>query len=90
MERSATKIAEMMPVTTVIPLALNSKSTAPTPASIHAIRLTKFNIKLKPNVLYRWSVAVVVDPENRSQDIIANGVIKRIDPSSALATQLGC
>jgi len=64
------------------------KSSAATPPGIHAIRLTKFNIKLKPNVLYRWSVAVIVDPENRSQDIIATGVIKRIDPSPELASKL--
>ncbi|HEV3271665.1 MAG TPA: DUF928 domain-containing protein [Candidatus Methylacidiphilales bacterium] len=65
------------------------KSSAVTPAGIHAIRLSKFDIKLKPNVVYRWSVAVVVDPRNRSQDIIANGVIKRIDPSPELAGKLG-
>jgi hypothetical protein len=63
-------------------------SASPTPAGIHAIRLTKFNVKLKPNVLYRWSVAVIVDPQNRSQDIIADGVIKRIDPSPDLVSKL--
>src|ERR1700677_3703828 len=67
---------------------LSLKAPAATPAGIHAIRLTKFNVKLKPGVLYRWSVAVVVDPQNRSQDIIANGVIKRIAPSSDLQSQL--
>jgi hypothetical protein len=59
-----------------------------TPAGIHAIRLSKFNKSLKPGVTYKWSVAVVVDPENRSQDIIANGVIKRIDPSPDLKAKL--
>jgi hypothetical protein len=65
------------------------KSAAPTPAGIHAIRLTKFNVKLKPNIVYRWSVAVVTDPQNRSQDIVADGVVKRIEPSPDLAGQLG-
>jgi hypothetical protein len=65
------------------------KSSAPTPAGIHAIRLTKFKVELKPNVIYRWSVAVIVDPENRSQDIVANGIIKRIDLSPELASKLG-
>jgi hypothetical protein len=65
------------------------KSGSPTPAGIHAIRLTKFKtIELKPNVLYRWSIAVVVDPANRSLDIVANGVIKRIEPSADLAAKL--
>jgi hypothetical protein len=64
------------------------KSNAPTPAGIHAIRLSKFKVELKPNVVYRWSVAVVTDPQNRSQDIIANGVIKRIEPAPDLAGKL--
>lgn len=65
------------------------KSGVATPSGIHAIRLSKFKIELKPNVLYRWSVAVIVDPQNRSQDIVANGVIKRINPSPELAGKLG-
>lgn len=64
------------------------KTSKTTPPGIHAIRLTKFDIHLKPNVVYRWSVAVVVDAENRSQDIIANGVIKRIAPSPDLVAKL--
>jgi hypothetical protein len=64
------------------------KAAQPTPAGIHAIRLSRFNVELKPKVIYRWSVAVIVDPENRSQDIIANGVIERTDLSSDLAGKL--
>jgi hypothetical protein len=64
------------------------KSSQPTPAGIHAIRLTKFKVKLKTGVTYRWSVAIVVDPQNRSEDIVADGVVKRIDPSPDLASQL--
>jgi len=59
-----------------------------TPPGIHAIRLSKFKVNLKPNVVYEWSVAVVLDPENRSQDIVARGVIKRVDPSPDLAAKL--
>jgi hypothetical protein len=64
------------------------KSGAATPAGIHAIRLSKFNVRLKPNVLYRWSVAVVVDPQNRSADIVANGVIRRVAPPAGLMSQV--
>jgi hypothetical protein len=67
---------------------LMMKSGAAVPAGIHAIRLSKFNIKLKPDVTYKWSVAVVVDPDNRSLDVVANGVIKRIDASPDLAAKL--
>jgi hypothetical protein len=64
------------------------KTTEPTPQGIHAVRLGKFKVQIKPNVLYRWSVAVVVDPQNRSEDIVANGLIKRIDPAPTLSGQL--
>jgi hypothetical protein len=64
------------------------KSSTPTKAGIHAIRLTDYKVKLTPGVVYKWSVAVVVDPHNRSQDIIANGVIKYVEPSADLATKL--
>jgi hypothetical protein len=64
------------------------KTGAQTPAGIHAIRLSKFNVKLKPDVTYKWSIAVVTDPSNRSLDIVANGVIKRIAPTPDLASKL--
>ena len=64
------------------------KTSKTTPPGIHAIRLSKFNVELKPNVVYTWSVAVVVDPASRSGDIFASGVIKRIDPSPELAAKL--
>ena len=67
---------------------LELKTSESTPAGIHAIRLSKFKVELKPGVVYQWSVAVVVDPENRSQDTIARGVIKRVDPSPDLAAKL--
>jgi len=45
---------------------------------IHRIKLANHKIELKPDVLYEWSVAIVPDAENRSKDVIAKGVIKRI------------
>ncbi len=64
---------------------MDSQITVSTTAGVHSFRVTK---DLKPSVLYRWSVAAVVDPENRSQDLVASGVIKRIDPSLDLAAKL--
>jgi hypothetical protein len=64
------------------------QSTGKTEAGIHAVKLSDYKVKLTPNVVYKWSVALVVDPENRSQDILANGVIEAIDPSPALAAKL--
>ena len=67
---------------------LSLNSAAPTPAGIHELRLSKTKVELKPGVVYRWSIAVVVDPQNRSQDIIANGVIKRVDVPADLKAKL--
>jgi len=64
------------------------KSGTPTKAGLHVIKLSDYKVHLDPNVIYKWSVAVIVDPENRSEDIIANGVIERIDPTPALSAQL--
>ncbi len=60
-------------------------TTAATAAGVHSFRLTA---DLKPRVRYRWSVAAVLDPQNRSQDVVAYGVIKRIEPSADLQAKL--
>ncbi len=53
---------------------------------IHRIKLARYKVELQPDVTYEWSVAIVPDPENRSKDVIAKGVIKRIKPPDNLAT----
>ena len=50
-------------------------------AGIQKLRLSDLNVKLQPGIEYEWVVALVVDPENRSQDVIASGFIKRMEPS---------
>src|SRR5207247_438581 len=40
--------------------------------------------KLTPGVEYQWVVALVTDPENRSSDLVASGVIKRVEPTADL------
>jgi hypothetical protein len=61
------------------------QTSGPISAGVHSFRVTA---DLKPSVYYRWSVAVVLDPENRSQDVVAYGVIKRIAPTPELAAKL--
>jgi hypothetical protein len=53
---------------------------------IHRVKLAKYKVELQPDVAYEWSVAIVPDAENRSKDVIAKGVIKRISPPGDLAT----
>ena len=55
---------------------------------VHRIKLARYKIELKPDVVYEWSVAIVPDAENRSKDVIAKGVIKRINPPGDLAARV--
>jgi hypothetical protein len=57
-------------------------------AGIHRVKLTRYKVELRPDVTYEWSVAIVPDTENRSKDVVAKGVIKRVSPSDDLAKKL--
>lgn len=58
-------------------------------AGIQRLRLNDQNVKLVPGVEYQWVVALITDPDNRSKDLVASGVIKRIEPSADLKEKLG-
>lgn len=55
---------------------------------IHRISLAKHQVLLKPGVAYKWTVAWVPDPANRSQDVIASGTIQHIEPDAKLTAGL--
>ena len=55
---------------------------------IQRLKLSDHGAKLTPGVEYQWVVAVVTDPENRSTDLVASGVIKRIEPSPELKAKI--
>jgi hypothetical protein len=55
---------------------------------VHRIKLARYKVELQPDVVYEWSVAIVPDAENRSKDVIAKGVIKRVNVSEDLAKKL--
>lgn len=55
---------------------------------IQRLRLADYQVSLKPDVEYRWSVAMVVDEENRSRDIVASGMIKLIEMPESLKKRL--
>jgi hypothetical protein len=73
--------------TSVDPL-LELKLTPPIEPGIHALSLEEHGVQLAPNVAYQWFVAVVVDPGQRSYDILSGGEIKRVAQPSELAGQL--
>jgi hypothetical protein len=47
-------------------------------AGIQRLKLSDHGVKLNPGVEYQWVVALVTDPDNRSTDQVASGVIKRV------------
>jgi hypothetical protein len=61
---------------------------APKRAGIHRIRLADYGVHLVPGTEYEWSVALVLDPNERSKDIVATGWIDRVALSDQLASRL--
>lgn len=66
------------------------ETTLATPESggIHRIRLADYDVELAPGTEYEWSVALVLDANERSKDIVATGWIDRVEPSEQLASRL--
>jgi hypothetical protein len=60
----------------------------PIQAGIQQVRLADHNIRLQPGVPYDWSVAIVPDATQRSQDIIVMGTIELVAPPDGLQGQL--
>jgi len=60
----------------------------PKHGGIHRIRLADYGVKLTPGSEYEWSVALVLDPNERSKDIVATGWIDRVEPSQELESRL--
>lgn len=58
----------------------------PIKPGMHHLYLSEFSLALDKE--YRWFVSVVPDSAERSKDIIAGGVIKRVQPPAALFSQL--
>jgi hypothetical protein len=56
------------------------------PTGIFSLNLHDLGVRLKPGVDYRWSVAVVINPDQRSSDLIASGLIRYVPPPPAFAS----
>jgi hypothetical protein len=67
---------------------LEKRLLIPAESGIHTIRLKDFNISLSIGTQYRWFLAIVPEPNRRSRDIIAGGIIERIEPPEALHKKL--
>lgn len=60
----------------------------PQRAGIQNIKLSDYNVSLKPETVYQWSVALIPNPEMRTHDIVTSGKIKRIKPAKSLQHEL--
>ena len=67
---------------------LETRITPPSQPGIRRVRLGDYGVRLKPGIEYKWFVAVVVDPENRSKDLLAGGVIERVEPPGEIRARL--
>jgi len=57
-------------------------------AGVQRFRLADHHIKLEPGIEYRCTVALVLNQESRSKDVVASCVVKRIEPLSTLKARL--
>lgn len=57
---------------------------------IQGISLAKHNVTLKPDIEYQWSVTIIMNPKEGelSNDIVSQGTIKLIKPSSEVSAQV--
>jgi hypothetical protein len=69
--------------TTVEPL-VETELPRPEHPGIQRIDLNRHGVRLEPGTEYEWTVALVVDPERRSNDIVAAGWIDRIEAPPGL------
>lgn len=67
---------------------LETRIPGPIQAGLHRVRLDDYGVKLEPGVSYRWYVAVIPDAGRRSKDILAGGMIERVEPAAELRERL--
>lgn len=61
---------------------------APQQAGIQSISLSNYNVNLKLDTEYQWSIALISNPQMRSHDTVTSGKIMRINPTQSLKNQL--
>lgn len=58
---------------------IEAKLPQPVHPGIQQIRLSDYQVKLSPGERYQWSVALVLDSDEPSGNIVAKGIIERVD-----------
>jgi hypothetical protein len=62
--------------------------TCPERGGIQGFCLADYGVRLRRNVQYKWFVTIVTDPEHRSKDILAGGMISLVDAPPSLHSKL--
>jgi hypothetical protein len=60
----------------------------PETGGIQTVCLAGLDARLRPNVPYKWFVTLVTNADHRSKDILAGGIIERVEPPETLAARL--
>lgn len=81
--KDATLVFTLIDETSVEPL-VEAELERPTRAGIYRIDLAEYAVRLGRGTEYEWSVVMVVDPGQRSKDIVSAGWIDRVDPPAGL------
>ena len=55
---------------------------------VQHLNLADHNITLSPGVPYQWSVALIMDEDSRSTDVIASGVVELIEPNKEMKSRI--
>ncbi len=63
---------------------LELKVEPPIEPGFHSISLSRHGVRLQSSITYEWFVALVVDAEQRSSDILAGAEIQRVDGAGEL------
>lgn len=58
---------------------VEAKLPSPARGGIQQIRLADYKVKLVPGERYQWSVALVMDPDEPSANVVAKGAIERVN-----------
>jgi hypothetical protein len=57
-------------------------------AGLQRVQLADFGIHLRPDRMYRWSIALIIDNDHRSKDILAGARIQQALPSEIPTAKL--
>jgi hypothetical protein len=56
---------------------------------LNSVRLADYGVKLNAGVNYEWSIALILDQDHRSKDVVATGSIQRIAVGHIIDTKPG-